>query len=198
MKITKEQLKSIVLEEAANVKKIMTLKKQLKEVQKQIDEVMGGPHGDGKKTFKKPEGGDFSKENPGALVEDDMEEGIEGRPGNYPADSKLGAANTQEEESFDFSEEELEEMLNMGEEHEGLEEYGDEHEISTQQAIHGEQPNSEVPGEKLDGEEECATAPVVAEADKTSDPFTVDAPKQFNLKESEERLRMRKLAGLLK
>ena len=72
MKITKSQLKTIILEEAAKVKKAISLKKQLQEVQQQLDEVLGGPHGEGKKTFKKAAGG--FPETKGALVEKQEEE----------------------------------------------------------------------------------------------------------------------------
>ena len=186
MKITESQLKTIILEEAAKVKQAISLKKQLQEVQQQLDEVMGGPHGGGKKTFKKPEGGDFSKENAGAIVEDDMDMDIE--------ETQLPGDEFGMEESFDFSEQELEEMLNMAE-GDGLDEYGDEHHISTEDAV--AQSSAQAPNLTPQHSGEGEGEDIMAEADKTSDPFTVDAPKQFNLKESTEALRMKKLAGLL-
>jgi hypothetical protein len=51
MKITKSQLKAIILEEAAKVKKEMKLRKQLDEVNSELEEVLGGPHGQGTKTL---------------------------------------------------------------------------------------------------------------------------------------------------
>lgn len=189
MKFTKSQIKTIILEEAAKVKKAISLKKQLQEVEKQLNEVMGGPHGGGKKTYKNAAGG--FKENPGALVEKEVTEevapitemgmgceapaqgGFQTEPGVNA--NGLGVAPEVAEETFDFTEQELEEMLNMEEE------------------VVAEAPAQVAPS--LPGaisEEE-----VVAEADKTSDPFVKDAPKQFNMSESVEVLRMRKLAGLL-
>lgn len=206
MKITESQLKTIILEEAAKVKKAFSLKKQLQEVQQQLDEVMGGPHGQGKKSFKKAAGG--FKETQGALVEDEevvneeigfSEEGETcpacGGPANHSAGAPeeghgLGAVNPNQaqEETFDFSEEELEEMLNMSETSEevipgGTTEDGVSHEMRTGADVSPQHNEEE---------------PIVAEADKTSDPFTIDAPKQFNIKESAELLRMKALAGLLK
>lgn len=169
MKLTETQLKTIILEEAAKVKKAISLRKQLDEVTKQLDEVLGGPHGGGKKTFKKV-GGGFS-ENPGALVEKEkMEEEVACMP------------EEELEETFDFTEEELEEMLNMSEMNTGSEGIEDPSQLVAP-------VTNEIPSEE---------APIMAEADKTSDPFTVDAPKECQLKESAEILRMKKLAGLLK
>jgi hypothetical protein len=176
MKITESQLKTIILEEAAKVRKAVSLKKELAKVQKQLDEVLGGPHGGGKKTFKKAEGG--FKENQGALVEKEVVEGFV--DDNQP---KIPGGFGKVEETFDFSEEELQEMLNMADDD------------MTQEVAPVASPMAETTQveESTQTEEE-----VVEEADKTSDPFTVDAPKEFQLKESAEILRMKKLAGLLK
>ena len=194
MKLTESQLKTIILEEAAKVKKAISLKKQLQEVQQQIDEVMGGPHGGGKKTFKKAEGG--FKENPGALVEDDMTEDV--IPGGTTEDGVSHEMRTGsdvsapvKEETFDFSEEELEEMLNMGS---SCEEEG-----AGQMAEGANEEEEEVVAEDVDAPfvEKTPNEFNIKEAGKTSAPFSEDAPKQFNMKESTELLRMKKLAGLL-
>ena len=120
------------------------------------------------------------------LVEDDMDMDIE--------ETQLPGDEFGMEESFDFSEQELEEMLNMAE-GDGLDEYGDEHHISTEDAV--AQSSAQAPNLTPQHSGEGEGEDIMAEADKTSDPFTVDAPKQFNLKESTEALRMKKLAGLL-
>ena len=146
MKLTESQLKTIILEEAAKVNKAMSLKKQLAEVKKQLDEVMGGPHGEGKKTFKKASGG-FS-ENQGALVEDEFD----------------AMEEIPMEETFDFTEEELDEMLNMAE---------------------------------TTGSEGAEDAAEMGKFDGLGSTVVAEAPKQLNMNESVEVLRMKKLAGLL-
>ena len=195
MKLTESQLKTIILEEAAKVKKAISLKKQLQEVQQQLDEVMGGPHGGGKKTFKKAEGG--FKETQGALVEDDMTENF-GTPSGAPAPAAAPSAPGQEE-TFDFSEEELEEMLNMGAE--GGSGIGEEECSTPGMAMEGTE-EEEVVSEDVDDPFTIKTPAKdnqfgIKEAGKTSAPFTEDAPKEFNMKESVELLRMKKLAGLI-
>ena len=158
MKLTESQLKTIILEEAAKVNKAMSLKKQLAEVKKQLDEVMGGPHGEGKKTFKKASGG-FS-ENQGALVEDEFDAMEE-----IPMEDEFDAMEEiPMEETFDFTEEELDEMLNMAE---------------------------------TTGSEGAEDAAEMGKFDGLGSTVVAEAPKQLNMNESVEVLRMKKLAGLL-
>lgn len=192
MKLTKSQLKSIILEEAAKVKKEMLLREQLEEVQKELEEVMGGPHGDGKKTFKSAKGDFIPGEFPGALVEKDKQE-------------------EEMEETYSFEEEELEEMMK------GMEDVSQEEEMEEEGVNHEEEEFSEEELEEMfnqmekemeegDKTEEGAkieetTGSEGAESEEELKKEEIPAIKEesvkYNLSESAEVLRMKKLAGLL-
>jgi hypothetical protein len=186
MRLTKSQLKTIILEEAAKVKKEMHLREQLEEIQKELEEVMGGPHGGGKKTYKSAKGDFVPGEFPGALVEKDkheeeeMEETYSFEEEELEEMMKGMEEVAHEEEEMEeemgeeeFSEEELEEMFKQMEE-EMLKEYGEEHEMTVADALKANDSIKE--GDEEEMEEEG---------------------KKYNLNESAEVLRMKKLAGLI-
>lgn len=185
MKLTKSQLKTIILEEAAKVKKEMLLREQLEEVQKELEEVMGGPHGDGKKTFKSAKGDFIPGEFPGALVEKDKHE------------------EEEMEETYSFEEEELEEMMK------GMEEVAHEEEEMEEGAKHEEEFSEEELEEMFKQMEEEmeegakmeeTTGSEGAESEeelKKEGAKMEEEGKKYNLSESAEVLRMKKLAGLL-
>lgn len=187
MKITKSQLKTIILEEAAKVKKEILLREQLEEVQKELEEVMGGPHGGGKKTFKSAKGDFVPSEFPGALVEKDSQEEDE----------------EEMEETYSFEDEELEEMMKgmeemSHEEDEEMEEEGAEHkdedeEFSEEELEEMFKQMEEEMEEGAKMEEEGAK--MKKEMEETAP--AMEESKKYNLKESAEVLRMKKLAGLI-
>ena len=196
MKLTKSQLKSIILEEAAKVKKEMLLREQLEEVQKELEEVMGDPHGDGKKTFKSAKGDFIPGEFPGALVEKDKHE------------------EEEMEETYSFEEEELEEMMKgmeevAHEEEEEMEEEGAKHEEEEEfseeelEEMFKQMEEEMEEGVKMEEEGtkmEETTGSEGAESEeelKKEEPTVKEEGKKFNLSESAEVLRMKKLAGLL-
>lgn len=167
MKITKSQLKAIILEEAAKVKKEMKLREQLEEVNKELEEVMGGPHGKGTKTYKGAKGDFVPGEFPGALVEkeDELEETYSMEEADLEEmmssmDEEMYEGEKHEEE---LSEEELDEMFKMM-----------EAEFSKE--------------DKLDEITGSEGAESEAELEKE---------EKHSLQESAEVLRMKKLAGLI-
>jgi hypothetical protein len=191
MKITKSQLKTIILEEAAKVKKEMQLREQLEKVEKELEEVMGGPHSGGKKTYKSAKGDFVPNEFPGALVEKDKHEEEEEMEETYSFEEgeleemlkgmeevsqeeemEEGALEEEEEE---FSEEELEEMFKQMEE-----EMGEGAEHHEEEMEEGAKHHEEEMGEGAKHHEE-----------------EMEEGKKYNLSESAEVLRMKKLAGLI-
>jgi len=119
MKITKNELKEIIREEATRFKRKIELETELAEVQSQLDEVTGGP---GTHVANDTAGVMYDKNiktksapgGPEALVEDGMEEEVE--------------INFDDTEESYVSEEALEEILNeiMSEDDEGEEEEPEE------------------------------------------------------------------------
>lgn len=105
MKITKNELKEIIREEATRFKRKIELETELSEVQSQLDEVTGGP---GTHVANNTAGVMYDKNiktksapgGPEALVEDGMEEEVE-----------INIDDEVTEESY-VSEEALEEILN--------------------------------------------------------------------------------------
>lgn len=187
MKITKSQLKTIILEEAAKVKKEILLREQLEEVQKELEEVMGGPQGDGKKTFKSAKGDFVPNEFPGALVEKDSQE----------------EDGEEAEETYSFEEKELEEMM------QGMEEFADEdggemeEEGAEMEDVEEEFSEEELEEMFKQMEEEMEvgskTEEVGVEAEEEMEEAApaMEESRKYNLKESAEVLRMKKLAGLI-
>jgi hypothetical protein len=178
MKITKSQLKAIILEEAAKVKKEMELRKQLDEVNSELEEVLGGPHGKGTKTYKGAKGDFVPGEFPGALVEkeEEMEETYSMEEGDLAEmagsmEEEMHEGETHEEE---LSEAELDEMFKMMEA-----EFSKEDNLEEITGSEGAESPEELEkmdeGKKEDKEEET-----------------------HSLQESAEVLRMKKLAGLIK
>jgi len=183
MKITKSQLKAIILEEAAKVKKEMELRKQLDEVNSELEEVLGGPHGKGTKTYKGAKGDFVPGEFPGALVEkeEEMEETYSMEEGDLTEmmdsmddemhEEKMHEGEGHEEE---LSEAELDEMFKMMEA-----EFSKEDNLEEITGSEGAESPEELEkmdeGKKEDKEEE-----------------------KHSLQESAEVLRMKKLAGLIK
>jgi hypothetical protein len=178
MKITKSQLKAIILEEAAKVKKEMELRKQLDEVNSELEEVLGGPHGKGTKTYKGAKGDFVPGEFPGALVEkeEEMEETYSMEEGDLAEmvgsmEEEMHEGETHEEE---LSEAELDEMFKMM-----------EAEFSKEDNL-----------EEITGSE-GAESP--EELEKMDEGKKEDKEKEtHSLQESAEVLRMKKLAGLIK
>jgi hypothetical protein len=183
MKLTKSQLKTIILEEATKVKKEMHLREQLEEIQKELEEVMGGPQGGGKKTFKSAKGDFVPGEFPGALVEKDKHE------------------EEEMEETYSFEEEELEEMMK------GMEEIAHEEEEMEEGAL--EEDEEEFSEEELEEmfkqmEEEMEEGSKMEEVKHhEEEEMEEEGAKmeeegnKYNLNESAEVLRMKKLAGLI-
>lgn len=178
MKLTKSQLKTIILEEAAKVKKEMQLREQLEEIQKELEEVMGGPQGGGKKTFKSAKGDFIPGEFPGALVEKDKRK------------------EEEMEETYSFEEEELEEMMK------GMEEVVHEEEMKEEGAkMEDEEMEEEFSEEELEEmfkqmEEEMEEGAKMEEFANEEEEME-DEGNKYNLNESAEVLRMKKLAGLI-
>lgn len=178
MKITKSQLKAIILEEAAKVKKEMKLREQLEEVNKELEEVMGGPHGKGTKTYKGAKGDFVPGEFPGALVEKeeemeetysmeetDLEEMMSSMDEEMHEEKEMHEGEKHEEE---LSEEELDEMFKMMEA-----EFSKEDKLDEISGSEGAESEEEL--EKMDEAKE----------------------EKHSLQESAEVLRMKKLAGLI-
>lgn len=172
MKITKSQLKAIILEEAAKVKKEMKLREQLEEVNKELEEVMGGPHGKGTKTYKGAKGDFVPGEFPGALVEkDDLEETYSMEEADLEEmmssmDEEMHEGKKHEEE--ELSEEELDEMFKMM-----------EAEFSKEDELH-----------EITGSEGAESEEELKKMDEAKE-------EKHSLQESAEVLRMKKLAGLI-
>ena len=173
MKLTKSQLKTIILEEAAKVKKEMQLREQLEEIQKELEEVMGGPHGGGKKTYKSAKGDFVPGEFPGALVEKDKYE------------------EEEMEETYSFEEEELEEMMK------NMEEVAHEEEEMEEEFSEEEEMEEEFSEEELEEMFKQMEEEMEEGAKHHEEEEMEEEGKKYSLNESAEVLRMKKLAGLI-
>tara|TARA_R110000803_G_scaffold208376_1_gene276994 strand:+ start:166 stop:675 length:510 start_codon:yes stop_codon:yes gene_type:complete len=168
MKITKNELKEIIREEALKFKRKIELENELNEVQSQINEVTGGP---GTHVANDSAGTMYDKNvtlKGGALVEDDDDTEISVDPD--------GGVEISTDESY-MSEEALEEMLS-----EIMSEDDDEEGAE-------EEPADEETDEVDEGiyEEEEVSEEEVCEEEEVSEEVI-----------SEEMRRMKELAGLLK
>ena len=151
MKITKNELKEIIREEALKFKRKIELENELNEVQSQINEVTGGP---GTHVANDTAGTMYDKNvtlKGGALVEDNDETEISVDPDGGVEIS------TGQDESY-MSEEALEEMLaeimseDDGEEP-GDEEPGDEEPAEVEEGIYEEAISEEEVSEEVISEE---------------------------------------------
>ena len=156
MKITKNELKEIIREEALKFKRKIELENELNEVQSQINEVTGGP---GTHVANDTAGTMYDKNvtlKGGALVEDNDETEISVDPDGGVEIS------TGQDESY-MSEEALEEMLaeimseddgeEPGDEEPGDEEPGDEEPAEVEEGIYEEAISEEEVSEEVISEE---------------------------------------------
>jgi hypothetical protein len=171
MKITKNELKEIIREEALKFKRKIELENELNEVQSQINEVTGGP---GTHVANDTAGTMYDKNvtlKGGALVEDNDETEISVDPDGGVEIS------TGQDESY-MSEEALEEMLA---------------EIMSEDD--GEEPGDEEPGDEEPGDEE----PAEVEEGIYEEAISEEEVSEEVISEeviSEEVKRMRELAGI--
>ena len=172
MKITKNELKEIIREEALKFKRKIELENELNEVQSQINEVTGGP---GTHVANDSAGTMYDKNvtlKGGALVEDDDDTEISiGDDGGVEI-------STNTDESY-MSEEALEEMLSeiMSE---------DDGEEGPDEDPSDEDPSDDDFNEGIYEEEEVSEEEVCEEEEVSEEVI------------SEEMRRMKELAGLLK
>ena len=171
MKITKNELKEIIREEALKFKRKIELENELNEVESQINEVTGGP---GTHVANDTAGTMYDKNvtlKGGALVEDNDETEISVDPDGGVEIS------TGQDESY-MSEEALEEMLA---------------EIMSEDD--GEEPGDEEPGDEEPGDEE----PAEVEEGIYEEAISEEEVSEEVISEeviSEEVKRMRELAGI--
>jgi hypothetical protein len=257
IKITKSKLKEIVQEEAAKFKKALALKKELGEIEQQLNEVKAGAplDKDGVHAGQRKAVFSTKKGNPHLKMEDDIEdlEVDETLPDDVEIDAEIGAdvadadgdsvskaavasaiedlkvtlgLGAEAEEEFELDTEELpveeepvaDEEVEAEVDAEEIEEYGDEHPVSTKDAVAQISDKEETKEEGVQEEEatvaENLDEPIegksVAQAAKDS---SVDdgMEKDKHVKEGEEKSeekketiaeaekkRMAQLAGIIK
>ena len=172
MKITKNELKEIIREEALKFKRKIELENELNEVQSQINEVTGGP---GTHVANDTAGTMYDKNvtlKGGALVEDDDDTEISVDPD--------GGVEISTDESY-MSEEALEEMLS---------------EIMSEDD--GEEDGEEEPDEDPADEETDEVDEGIYEEEEVSEEEVCEEEEVSEEVISEEMRRMKELAGLLK